>query len=115
MTMTTTKTTLLISEQFDTAADLCERGWTQGPFAVDDLGKPTFPSGPNACKWCMYGAMIRVTNGDIDDAENFYMDQFYDEEIRFTLIGYNEHADCTQEKAVTRLREAAERARKAGK
>lgn len=113
--MNATGTTLLISEQFDAAADLCERGWTQGPFAVEENGKPTSASGTNACKWCMYGAMIRVTSGNLEDAEQFYMDNFYDEEIRFTLVAYNEHADCTQEKAVTRLREAAERARKAGK
>lgn len=48
------------------AADLLERvGWCQGVLAIGTDNMPADPESPNACKFCMIGAIERVSeNGE---------------------------------------------------
>lgn len=36
--------------------------WNQGTFAVDVEGAPVGPTNPNACRWCLLGALARCSS-----------------------------------------------------
>jgi hypothetical protein len=37
--------------------------WTQGPYALDRLGNAISPTHRSACKWCLVGGLLKITNG----------------------------------------------------
>ena len=39
---------------------LLEGGWCRGSFAMDDSGKKENPDSPDACRFCLVGAVLRV-------------------------------------------------------
>lgn len=38
-----------------------ESRWTQGTAAVDTNGKDVHPKAEEACRWCVYGALLRIS------------------------------------------------------
>lgn len=55
-----TQTLNLAARASARAADLVERGWLQHEFACDRLGLPVRPTSPDACAWCLTGALGRA-------------------------------------------------------
>lgn len=43
------------------AKALIVRGWTKNSMARDAAGLPVASDNPDACQWCMYGAVLSVT------------------------------------------------------
>jgi hypothetical protein len=41
-----------------------ESKWCKGPLAVDKEGRQTTPKSPTACKWCLWGAILRCYADD---------------------------------------------------
>jgi len=39
---------------------LLRKGWTQGPEAKSSSGRAVRPESPRACKWCLWGAVLRA-------------------------------------------------------
>lgn len=52
------------SEALLMAAELVEHGWTREQYARDSHGRPLMPDSPKAVRFCMYGAVMRVSRGD---------------------------------------------------
>lgn len=48
-------------EQLKQARDLIANGWCRGAYAKDESNKPVPPNDPSACKFCLYGALRKVT------------------------------------------------------
>ena len=44
------------------ARALIEKGWTQGYLAANPKGKQVPPEDPEACAFCMIGAMVRASH-----------------------------------------------------
>lgn len=42
------------------AASVLRRGWCRGELARDAAGKTVIPEAPEACAWCMAGAVFRA-------------------------------------------------------
>ena len=59
-----------MAELTDRAAEVIERGWNQGWFAVDKDGNKVSARSKDACKWCVLGAVekaadeLGLKNGD---------------------------------------------------
>lgn len=93
---------------FERAADLCERGWTQGALARDASGNECPPGSKDAVCWCLEGA-IEAAAGRADRWVAF--DAF----IEHGYYGYTEDAphdwndaeERTQAEVVASLRAAA--------
>lgn len=54
------------------ARKLIERGWCKGPSAMNAAGEAVSPDSRSACRWCIYGALVRVgksaaVDGYVDD------------------------------------------------
>ena len=83
-----------------------QKGWTQGPYAVDERGVPCTSRSKDACKWCARGALSAV----VPDGA-YYCNSYY--EIRETqheletvlekisnfdcLLKFNEHPKTTKD------------------
>lgn len=92
------------------AAELVNRGWTQGDYARDAAGHEVDPRDPEAVCWCAQGAIwkagctaefqaISVLCTHINDTPGWYVD---------TVIAWNDHPDRTAEEVATTMRECAE-------
>jgi hypothetical protein len=44
--------------------------WTQGTHARNKIGNPVKPADPDACQWCLDGALGKVTNIEIAGYRN---------------------------------------------
>lgn len=40
-----------------------EKGWVQGPTAVNENGSSVPAIAPTACRWCSYGALVKENEG----------------------------------------------------
>lgn len=111
---------MTISTVFDAAADLLERegAWTQGATALDAKGHQTEPCSDTAVCFCMAGALVRV--GDIWNysalraAIRPLLPRPSKPQLE-PLVAFNDATGRTQAEVVSKLREAALRAREAGR
>ena len=97
------------------AADLVDRGWCQGTYALDDRDKRVETCSPHAVAWCAEGALARAVfdMGIMDDAE-FLVEKLVDAvEIRsgIHITAWNDAKRRTSDDVSSRMREAAGRIR----
>ena len=66
--MTKTIQTLKLAAQIAAAAaDLVDRGWAQRALARDRRGRSVASCDPDACAWCLTGALEAACEGDASD------------------------------------------------
>lgn len=46
--------------------------WVRGKMAIGVNGYPTYPHSPEACKWCAYGAVHKISGGEYGVSRAFY-------------------------------------------
>jgi hypothetical protein len=98
------------------AADLIETGWHQGSMAVDATGKPVFAVNPQACRFCMLGAMTRAAYELCNEQNGFAQANLVSDAMEtvrpllpgFSLSMFNDRQDQTAENVARVLRQAAE-------
>lgn len=81
------------------ARELVAAGWTQGHYALDADGKVTEDSSPTACKFCMAGALFRVTNSQADEVWREAR-RALKAAIGDTLVSFNDAPKRTQDEVV---------------
>ena len=102
---------MIYSEVYNKAADIVEKGWTQGDYARDESGRGCGIESSDAVSWCISGA-LSLAQGPYN---------FDDYSKLAALLGlyqslpkYNDHPSRTQEEVVELLRYTARRADKEG-
>lgn len=92
------------------AADLIEKGWTQGALATDSSNHLVLVQSPAACKFCMVGAMVKASKGKATDTYREAMEKALSH-VRtrgfYSVSSYNDEPCRTQAEAIATLREAA--------
>lgn len=116
-----------IHEVLDSAADLVEKGWTQGSFAKTDDGHQVFVMSNLATCFCASGAVRRASRTAIDctDAALEYFEDYLKvsvseaEHIEFSrnekwcfVAAWNDASRRKQAEVVAALRGAADQARR---
>ncbi len=104
----------------DEAAYLVSQGWRQGGYASDALGKAVTPFHPDACNFCMMGAVCLVAGEYVyvesDGGKNTtgltrsakrVMDRYTSVRALVRSMEYNDAEDRTQDEVVAALRGAA--------
>jgi hypothetical protein len=93
---------MTIADVREAAAQLLEKGWTQGYFARDASGEKCNPNDPAAVCWCMAGALVRSAAGDerllSDACEQVYA------ELRRSFAEFNDRRCRTQAEVVAAMR-----------
>jgi len=87
---------------FDAAA-LVRKGWTQNACARDENGVAVEPTGPCACRWCLFGAMLCSANDLIADDALRVMNDF----VTTSAIYWQDDPVRTQAEVAAALEEAA--------
>jgi hypothetical protein len=97
-----------IADTLDRAADLIEPegAWTQGWFARDERGRGVLEDAAEAVCFCIFGALMRVSQDDADDALDI-LRSVIPEGISY----WNDAPGRKQSEVVAKLREAAAKAR----
>lgn len=89
-----------------------ERGWTQGPFAVDREGRSVSVKSPAACRWCLDGALMAAAGGEGDNyqkARDFIIKAINDDR----WISWNEEPGRTKRQVIAAFKRAIKLADKA--
>lgn len=95
------------AEILNAAADLCERGWTQGDFAVNADGRVSAPWDKSAVAWCVIGAVRSCTKDAWDVTNAIALLHGY---VGQNVSAWNDTPGRTQAEVVETLRKAAESA-----
>lgn len=87
------------------AADLLSKrgAWCRGTFARTATGHPIGPKCANASSWCVYGALIRVSNGRVV----FTAIKRVAGVVHTNVVSFNDHQKSKQP-VIAALRKAAE-------
>jgi len=96
-----------MKQVIEEAIRIIETGWTQGWFARDKDGVATEVSSPNACSWCLAGALILATN-----KFNYpwvRLCDFYNKHNSVSMGNYNDHPSRTKEDILRHLRDLGEK------
>lgn len=76
--------------------EFLQRGWTKRFAAIDENGTSVLPTSPDACKWCLLGA-IRAATGDGAGPETAAYDALINaggvKDSPFYLMDFNDHPD----------------------
>lgn len=65
------------AQVFQHAAALVDCGWTQGVYARNSAGNPCLTTGPDACSFCLFGAIKRAGSAaGLTDAQIDRLDAF---------------------------------------
>ena len=96
------------SEVYNKAADVVEKGWTQGTFARDKWGDECYFRDPLAVSWCLSGALSLAFNSPF--GLNSYKTVRNYLRIGTSLSIWNDDPYRTQKDVVKFLREEAKRA-----
>jgi hypothetical protein len=102
--MTTAKDILL------KAAEIVEQGWTQGELARTVEDSPCGVSNPNACKFCMSGAINKAVGNEHDGNYRRAMNAANSVAFRRgygNIPEFNDARERTQAEVAATLREAA--------
>lgn len=101
-----------VARILNAAADLLEQpgAWTQGAFAKDKNGFATYPLWPEACCFCVLGALERIAGGDTGYAYGVAEDAVRDLIPSGFVSTWNDAPERTQAEVVTTLRAAAKHA-----
>jgi hypothetical protein len=90
-------------------SDYIRKGWTQGALAQDADGVYVYSTDPNACKWCLIGA-IDASFGTVDkwqpamDAAQKAIAELTGKNIgNISLSRWNDDCDRTQEEVIKLL------------
>lgn len=104
-----------IADILDRAADRLSKpgAWTQGANARDADGRGVSPNNPAAVCWCLSGVLYSVEpRYSVAREANDFMN-------RYVLVSYAHHwndaPERTQSEVIQTLRQAADKAREAGK
>ena len=95
----------------DAAADLLapKGAWTQGTYAMDADGGGVSSTDETAVRWCAYGAITRIDQGDGHGARVLFLAWLGED-----VVQWNDAKGQTQRKVVNGLRRAAKFAREKG-
>ena len=98
-------------EVLTNAKALIERGWTQGAFAYDTIGKVVDPTHSSACTWCIAGAVWRVVGFNANALDAYRNTcSILDNLVEFNTVSeFNDHADTTQADVLSVFDEALAR------
>lgn len=89
------------------AAEVVERGWTQGTFARNAGGYEVQPTALYAVCWCALGAISRVTNEEpgLDEHATDALSEY----INGAIGAWNDEPDRTAAEVAAAMRECADR------
>ena len=91
-----------------TAADIVEKGWTQGVFATNAFGKGVPVESPEACSFCVLGALDKAAETGIGEMAWREAEKALFRTVRSpSLPAWNDAPERTQAEVVAALREAA--------
>ena len=96
------------SEVYNKAADVVEKGWTQGAFARDEQGNIRASKHRRAVSWCLSGALFLVFNPQFGLRSYKKIRNYLG--ISPSLSVWNDDLYRTQKEVVKLLRETAKRA-----
>lgn len=101
-----------VADILERAADLIEPegAWTQGAFAVSATGERLNEQAPEAVCWCVAGAISRAAGSFYSGGASAARDHLR-AIIQDTLPHWNDAPERTQAEVVSKLREAAAKAR----
>lgn len=88
-------------------SDYLKKGRTRGPLAVDSRGCDVSPNDPEACKWCMSGA---IQAARLDAGTAFRLFDILDGLTNGDFICWNERRSTTNRQVVNKMRLAEKRA-----
>ena len=98
---------------------LIKNKWVRNSFAINQQGAPTDPYDPNACGFCLEGAVIRAKHEIDDHIGSHLITDFTDHYILgitennySSLISYNDSHVTTKKEAVETLKNMAEHYKK---
>jgi hypothetical protein len=85
------------------------KGWCQGSLAKDSQGAPIDENDPNACQWCLIGA-IRASVFKRGIRDNYFVDYIYGYIWRHTIVkphggiaSYNDSPNTTHQSVLAVL------------
>ena len=91
------------ADPIEAAVALLQQGWTQHANARDNEQRPVSALDPNACKWCLYGAIMRACDGRIADVRDIidYL-KTVDPKI-YDIVVWNDASSRTREDVLALL------------
>ena len=99
---------MLHSEVYNKAADIIEKGWTQGVFAEDRFGKRIHPCRYGAKSWCLSGALMAAVHLIRGDYLSFCPNNLTEGlMLEVDAVEWNDHPDRTKGQVVAILQRAA--------
>ena len=98
--------------------------WCQGAPARDDWGNEVTPGSPNACQWCLTGALWEELNDGVEDSKYVEVRDHLRYALRLhpsvgkhidptALVGWNDDPARTHEDVIAFLDEAMEKTKDA--
>ena len=94
---------------------LIKNKWIRNSFAMNEKGQDIDPYDPNACSFCLEGAIIRAKHEINPQLGNYLFNTFTDAYIskitndeHKSLLGYNDKHITTKKEAVETLKKMAE-------